>query len=93
LTSHSYGRILSRIKEKLKPNERHQVRRIIAWLVSARRPLKLLEIDHALMIRDGDNCLEKKRRLHKDIIQLCGPFIEKQGDTITFVHFSAKEFV
>ncbi|KAF8538870.1 hypothetical protein BDD12DRAFT_926090 [Trichophaea hybrida] len=88
-----YGRILSRIKEKLKPNERHQVRRIIAWLVSATRPLKLLEIDHALMIRDGDNCLEKKRKLHKDMIQLCGPFIENQGETITFVHFSAKESV
>ena len=69
------------------------MRNIIAWLVSVRRPIKTLELLHALMIRVGDRNLEHKRRLCKDIVYLCGPFIEEREGTITFVHFSAKELV
>ncbi|KAF8535202.1 hypothetical protein BDD12DRAFT_753299 [Trichophaea hybrida] len=87
----SYGRILSRIREKLQPNEQHQVRNIVAWLVSAKRPMKTLELLNALMIREGDRNLEQKRRLYKDMVHLCGPFIEEQAGAIVFVHFSAKE--
>jgi len=45
------------------------------------------------MIRVGDRNLEHKRRLYKDIVYLCGPFIQEREGTITFVHFSAKELV
>ena len=89
----SYGRILDRIQEKLQPNEQHQVHNIIAWLVSAKRPIKTLELLHALMILKGDRKLEHKRTLYKDMVYLCGPFIEEREGTITFVHFSAKELV
>jgi hypothetical protein len=67
------------------------VRNIIAWLVSAKRPMKTLELLHALIIRKGDRNLEHKRTLYKDVVYLCGPFIEEREGTIRFVHFSAKE--
>jgi hypothetical protein len=53
--------------------------------------MKVLEIEQALMIRLGDTSLVHERTIHKDMVQLCGPFVENRDGIITFVHLSAKE--
>jgi hypothetical protein len=91
----SYGRMLARITKALSPAERNKVKRIFSWLVCARRPLRTIELEHALLIRtapeESNRELHRARKLIKDMRELCGPIIENRGTYIAFVHFSAKE--
>ena len=88
----SYGRMLKRVSTALSPDEQATVRRIFSWLICARRPLRTVELVHALLIQPGDDDLQHNRGFYKDVVELCGPIVEKRKDYITFVHFSAKEY-
>ena len=88
----SYSRILERISKALSPHEQATVRRIFSWLICVRRPLRIVELEHALLIHPGDNKIQYTRMLRKDILELCGPIVEIRKDYITFIHFSAKEY-
>jgi len=85
--------MLNRIVTLLSPSEQAEVKKIFSWLICARRPLRTIELEHAILIHPGDKELQYTRRLVKDILELCGPIIEKRNDYLTFVHFSAKECV
>ena len=87
----SYDRILKRIST-LSPREQATVKRIFSWLICARRPLRTVELNHALLIQPGDKHLQHTRALYKDILEFCGPIVEKRKEYITFIHFSAKEY-
>ena len=87
----SYGRMLKRIST-LSPYEQATVKRIFSWLICTRRPLRTVELSHALLIQPGDKRLQHIRALYKDILELCGPIVEKRKEYITFIHFSAKEY-
>ena len=93
IKSHSYGRVLKRISTVLSPHEQAIVRRIFSWLICTRRPLRAVELQHALLIQPGDSGLQHTRALYKDVLELCGPIVEKRTEYITFIHFSAKEYV
>ena len=88
----SYGRMLKRISTALSPHEQATVKRIFGWLICTRRPLRTVELEHALLIQPGDNELQHKRALYKDVLELCGPIVENRKEYITFIHFSAKEY-
>ena len=87
----SYGRMLKRIST-LSQHEQATVKRIFSWLICVRRPLRIVELNHALLIQPGDKHLQHPRALYKDILELCGPIVEKRKEYITFIHFSAKEY-
>ena len=87
----SYDRILKRITT-LSPHEQATVKRIFSWLICARRPLRAVELSHALLIQPKDRDLQHKRALTNDVLALCGPIVEKRKEYITFIHFSAKEY-
>ena len=87
----SYGRILKRIST-LSPHEQATVKRIFSWPICTRRPLRSVELNHALLIQPGDKGLQHQRALYKDMLELCGPIVEKRKEYITFIHFSAKEY-
>lgn len=84
---------MSRIATLLSLPEQAEVKKIFSWLICARRPLRTIELEHALLIHPGDKKLYYTRKLVKDIVELCGPIVEKRHDYLTFVHFSAKEYV
>ena len=90
--NNSYDRILERISKALSPHEQATVRRIFSWLICVRRPLRIVELEHALLIQPGDNEIQHTRALRKDILELCGPIVEIRKEYITFIHFSAKEY-
>ena len=84
--------MLKRITTALSPDEQATVKRIFSWLICTRRPLRTVELEHALLIQPGDNELLHTRALYKDVLELCGPIVEKKKEYITFIHFSAKEY-
>jgi hypothetical protein len=86
----SYGRIMARIKNFSESNLEH-VRRIFAWLICTKRPLRAVELKQSIMIRKGDNGFNQQRRLLADVKELCGCIVEEKDDYITFVHYSARE--
>ena len=92
MNCNSYGRMLKRISTVLSPPEQATVKRIFSWLICTRRPLRTVELEHALLIQPGDNDLQHTRALYKDVRELCGPIVEVRKEYITFVHFSAKEY-
>jgi len=57
----------------------------------ARFPLERLEIIQALMVHENDSSLVPERGIFKDLGQLCGPIIEFDGDTVSYVYYTAKE--
>ena len=87
----SYGRMLKRIGN-LSLNEQAAVKRIFSWLICARRPLRTVELEHGLLIQHGDKDLQHTRAICRDVLELCGPILERRKECITFVHFSAKEY-
>ena len=87
----SYGRMLKRIST-LSPYEQAAVKRIFSWLICTRRPLRTVELNHALLIQPGDKGLQHERALYKDMLELCSPIVERRKEYITFIHFSAKEY-
>ena len=92
MKNNSYGRILKRISKALSPHEQATVRRIFSWLICVRRPLRIVELEHALLIQPGDSEIQHTRALRKGILELCGPIVEIRKEYITFIHFSAKEY-
>jgi len=84
--------MLNRIAIVLSPPEQVIVKRIFSWLICARRPLRSIEIEHALLIEPGDKELRHTRAPYKDILVLCGPIVEKRKEYLTFVHFSVKGY-
>lgn len=66
------------------------MKKILSWLVCARRPLKVIEVEHILRVRKGEIEIDNRTRAW-DILELCGPIVEKKVDRLVFVHFSARE--
>ena len=85
-----YGRILQRIG-KSHSAEQLDARKILSWIACAKVPLQRREISEALMVREGDTDIVYERKTLQDFRRLCGPIIELDGDTVRFVHFTAKE--
>ena len=68
--------------------------RTIAWIIFAKRPLKVKEIQHALAVRSGDTYFDRAGITNQDlIIQCCGGFVGLQSnDTLGFVHHTTQEY-
>ena len=87
---YSYGRIINRI-ENLKQPGKTIASRILSWLACTKAPLQKEELMQALMVQEGDDDLVTERRIHNDIQRLCGPIIEVDGETVSFVHSTARK--
>jgi hypothetical protein len=89
LSKYRYQRILDFVKKGLAPREAAYATRILEWLACSFRPLKIREIQDGITFHtkgiDG-------KKLDKTIVDLCKPLIEEApGNTVDFVHYSAKE--
>jgi hypothetical protein len=89
---YSYERIMSRIKQNSNPAEWGIVRKLLGWMICARRPLKWHEIQGAVStdpVEQTVNFDERKLRVH--IRDLCGSLIQVlPGDRVELVHSTAK---
>lgn len=94
LTIARYGRILDRIMD---PNNSRMAKymsiRILRGMACSYRTLKCYELLDDLAFNPINITLTAKTKIRKDILDLCRPLIEEgPGNTVDFVHFSAKEY-
>ncbi|SPO06913.1 related to NACHT domain protein [Cephalotrichum gorgonifer] len=89
----AYGRIFSRVNEKLPSKTvRDKARRILGWIGCSPMPMTIQELEQALSIRVGDYDQIPKGYSTLNIVHLCGPVVEVVDDEVQFVHFTAKQY-
>ena len=68
---------------------------VLGWIYHAKRPLKLIELQHALAIEPGDTLLDDDGLPDQDLmISVCGGLLSvREDDTVTFIHYTAQEYL
>ncbi|KAK8084662.1 Ankyrin repeat-containing protein [Apiospora hydei] len=91
----AYSRITSRVLDNATSSTKDSFLFILRWLVSAKRPIQWHEIQAAKAINvDGQSVELERRKIRKDIKDLCGPLVEiRQNGTVELVHLTAKFFL
>lgn len=91
LISTRYGRIIGRLLDEKRPTHCTGVRKILAWLVCAMRPLKWREIQCAVSIDPDLGSFNPDQRLVMQPKDICGSLVEHQSDgSVHLVHTTAK---
>ncbi|KAI0967464.1 hypothetical protein F4678DRAFT_475185 [Xylaria arbuscula] len=89
----AYARILSRISQKLSPRLKSLARKLLQWIMCAKRSMREEELLQMLVIKPSATDFTKGRKEIQDIRKICGPIIETRDEHLFFVHFSAKEYL
>lgn len=92
LTSARYSRIVTRVLHNPIEAERDDARKLLGWVLSAKRPLKWHEIQGAVSIDTDNQCVNfEDRQLRVHVKDLCGSLVEiLPGDRVTLVHRTAE---
>ncbi|RFU29393.1 hypothetical protein B7463_g6916, partial [Scytalidium lignicola] len=89
----AYQRLLDRIQKKHGENHRQKAHFILHWIAGSFRTLKTYEVQNGVVLA-SEGTLNDSNCLPRSIFDLCKPIIEEgPGNTIRFVHFSAKQYV
>lgn len=68
--------------------------KLLGWMVCAKRRLTWKEMQVALSIDVECQAIEyENKRLRKHIHEICGSLVSVQGDRVSLVHSTAKEYV
>ena len=68
--------------------------KLLGWMVCAKRRLTWKEMQVALSIDVEYQAIEyENKRLRKHIHEICGSLVSVQGDRVSLVHSTAKEYV
>ena len=90
-----FSSTIDRIKS-LPSRRLHVAMRSLMWISHTRRPLKSIELQHALALRPGDKSIHSDDILSvRTIIDSCFGLleIERDSNTIRLVHFSLEEYL
>lgn len=91
----AYQRIMVRIKQNATSAEWEIAKKLLGWMVCARRPLKWQEIQGAVSIEPNEQTInfdDRKLRVH--IRDLCGSLVQVlPGDRVELVHSTAKLYI
>jgi hypothetical protein len=89
----SYARIVARLG-LLNAKNQERTTRILQWIICAKRPLRLAELQGAIVHDHAHKHVSEKTRLPDTVISLCKPLVQVLSDgTIAFVHFTVQESV
>jgi hypothetical protein len=85
-----YARIVDRILQD--PLTKEDVKRLLGWLVCAKRPLKWREIQGAVSINlEAKDIDLEERQLRDGSKDLCGSLVEQRSDgSVELVHLTAR---
>ena len=98
----AYRYLLSQLVDPLDHIDRRFTRDLLAFIISARRPLKLEELQYALAIaswssRKSSNACSLQDcmvgDLARKVLHVCGSLVHINDGIISIVHLSAKEFL
>ncbi|CAN9120026.1 unnamed protein product [Alternaria alternata] len=86
-----YSRIVHRIM--LYPiQSRERTTNILKWMLCSRRPLRVIELQDAIVFASGAVSLSERSKLPPNIVDLCKPLIQTDDNgQISFVHFTVRE--
>jgi len=89
----SYGNMLTQILHNLDPRSVRRVTSILGWVAFARRPLRKIEFQSALLFgEETSDHSDYEKPVPAYIINACKPLIEERQDsTFVFIHVSVKE--
>ena len=92
----TYTRALERIREQV-DSMRKLGLNVLTWLLTTRRPLSLVELQHALSIKPGQSQFQKDnliRNVHKLASSCCGLVVmDQKANTIRLVHYTTAEYL
>ncbi|KAH7092161.1 hypothetical protein FB567DRAFT_434738, partial [Paraphoma chrysanthemicola] len=89
-TLHDF-RIVSRIS-LLPTLSRERACTILNWMVCSRRPMRVTELQDAIVFATSSSVLTPRSKLPGSIIDLCRPLIQTHADgQVSFVHFTVQE--
>ncbi|KAL6401434.1 putative zinc finger protein [Ilyonectria robusta] len=94
----AYSRIIERLRSTHHENTWKESKKIFGWLAHAKRPLQWHELQAALSISIDEQGYVRPQdhmtTLRKDIRVMCGSLVHViGGNSIDFVHQTAKEFI
>jgi hypothetical protein len=75
---------------------RRKAEKMLAWLLYARRPLKTLELLHALAVEPGDKEIDDDNILEAaQLLTICAGLvtIDEKSDNVRFIHFTTQEYL
>lgn len=93
----TYNRIVERISRQPRGNEMIDLaRRVLSWIVCARRPLKVVEVQEAAALRIGDRALQQDRFVTNEtlIFVACSNLIivNAQGE-LRLAHHTVRDYL
>jgi Ankyrin repeats (many copies) len=91
--SSAYEDILFRIEQN---NSTEVVRRILSWLLFAKRPLIMNELREVISIRLGDRQIYRKYLIRPDVLIECYENlveIQESSEIVRFTHYTVQEFL
>ncbi|ORY16158.1 C2H2 domain-containing protein [Clohesyomyces aquaticus] len=90
----AYERIVSQIKKSSSREEWTVAKKLLGWMVCAKRPLTWKEMQVALSIDFESQTIEyDDRRLRVHIQDICGSLVQLTGDRVHLVHSTAKMYI
>lgn len=91
-SSYSYARILKRVNNLPSAVARNKTRNILGWIGCSPTPLKIQELEQALLVDVEDVQSSARVSSSLNIVELCGPIVEVIDEYVQFVHFTVKEY-
>ncbi|KAH5050480.1 hypothetical protein HBH96_186180 [Parastagonospora nodorum] len=90
----AYERIIKRIKVHSEEAEWIMARKLLGWMICAKRQLTWKEIQVALSIDSNTQTIEyEDRHLRTNIQDICGSLVVMSQDRVTLVHSTAKTHI
>lgn len=90
----AYERILSRIKNSNIPERWQEAKKLLGWMVCAKRQLTWKEMQVALSINFEAQTIDyDDRRLRTHIYDICGSLVQLTGHRVHLVHSTAKLYI
>jgi ankyrin repeat protein len=71
-------------------------KRILSWILCARRPLRTLELLHALAVEVGDTEVDEENILDtKTLLTICAGLvtIDENSNNVRFIHYTTQEYL
>lgn len=91
-SSYRYARILKRVNNLPSAVARNKTRNILGWIGCSPTPLKIQELEQALLVDVEDVQSSARVSSSLNIVELCGPIVEVIDEYVQFVHFTVKEY-
>jgi hypothetical protein len=92
----AYEQLWARLQlDTLDEFQQSDILKTFAWIMYARRPLRVAELAELLSVREGDRGLNEDMMHEKDILELCRGFIvvERKNRTLQLTHQTAQIFL